>query len=123
MSVAISVTFAAVVSLHRGARGLLGTTFLLCAGGALAAPAWLLITPLLVPKEELDNAIAINNTSFNVAARSDRRSPGSRSPAFGSTFPSGSMPPAISSIVAALMWWRAPRRHVESLPAERFLAP
>ena len=36
-------------------------------GGALAAPAWLLITPLLVPRSELDSAIAIDNASYNVA--------------------------------------------------------
>ena len=30
--------------------GLLSTTFLLGVGGAIAAPAWLLITPMLVPR-------------------------------------------------------------------------
>ena len=48
---AISVTFAAIVSLHWATPTiLLATTFLLGVGGALAAPAWLLITPMLVPR-------------------------------------------------------------------------
>ena len=66
--VAISVVFAALVSFHLVTPPiLLGTTFLLGLGGALAAPAWLLITPMLVPGNELDSAIAINNTSYNVS--------------------------------------------------------
>jgi MFS family permease len=121
--VAIAVTFAVVVSLHVvGEWGLLATTFLLCAGGALAAPAWLLITPLLVPKEELDNAIAINNTSFNVARAVGPALAGLAIASFDVDFPFWFYAAASIVIVAALIWWRAPRRQVESLPTERFLA-
>src|SRR5208337_24507 len=58
---AVSVAFAALVSLDLATpKALLATTFVLGAGGALAAPAWLLITPMVVPKDDLDSAIAIN---------------------------------------------------------------
>ena len=66
--VAISVAFAFLVSVHLATpAALLATSFALGATGALAAPAWLMITPMLVAKEDLDSAIAINNTSFNVS--------------------------------------------------------
>ncbi|MGA8711647.1 MAG: MFS transporter, partial [Roseiarcus sp.] len=54
---AISVVFAAIVSLDWATPTiLLSTTFLLGVGGAIAAPAWLLITPILVPRRDLDSA-------------------------------------------------------------------
>ena len=65
---AISIVFAAVVTMHWATPTvLLATTFLLGGSGALAAPAWLVITPMLVPKRDLDSAIAINNASYNVS--------------------------------------------------------
>ena len=71
---AISIVFAAVVTMHWATPAvLLATAFCLGGSGALAAPAWLVITPMLVPKHDLDSAIAINNTSYNV---SSRRRPG-----------------------------------------------
>ena len=64
----IGVAFAIVVSLHLATPAiLLATTFGLGAAGALSAPAWLLITPMLAPKDDLDSAIAINNASYNVS--------------------------------------------------------
>ena len=65
---AVSVAFALAVTFHLATPSLLlTTTFVLGAGGALAAPAWLLTTPMLVAKEDLDSAISINNTSFNIS--------------------------------------------------------
>jgi len=58
--VAVSIAFAMVVSARlAGPTSLLATSFLLGIGGALSAPAWLLITPMLVPRPELDSAIAL----------------------------------------------------------------
>ena len=66
--VAVSIAFAMVVSAGlAGPTSLLATSFLLGIGGALSAPAWLLITPMLVPRPELDSAIAIDSASYNVA--------------------------------------------------------
>src|SRR4051812_28448433 len=46
---------------------LLALPFLLGLGFALSAPAWLAITPELVPQEEIPAAIALNGVSMNAA--------------------------------------------------------
>ena len=66
--VAVGVVFAGFVSAHwETPPALLATTFLLGAAGALAAPAWQTITPMLVPESELDSAIAFNNAAYNLS--------------------------------------------------------
>src|SRR5271170_5676656 len=64
---AVSVAFAGLVSLKLSTPSLLlATTFLLGVGGALTSPAWGATTPLLVPKEDLDGATALNGAGFNI---------------------------------------------------------
>ena len=46
---------------------LLATIFLLSASWSLAAPAWLAITPLLVPRRDLDGATAANSVGYNIS--------------------------------------------------------
>ncbi|WP_460621655.1 MFS transporter [Hymenobacter tenuis] len=46
---------------------LLTLTFLLGLGGALNNPVWQTVTPELVPRQELPQAIALNSVSFNLA--------------------------------------------------------
>ncbi|UPL47539.1 MFS transporter [Hymenobacter sublimis] len=46
---------------------LLTLTFLLGLGGALNNPVWQTVTPELVPRPELPQAIALNSVSFNLA--------------------------------------------------------
>ena len=66
--IAVGVAFAVLVSAHWATPpALLAATFLLGAAGALAAPAWQIITPALVPKSQLDDAIAVNSAAFNVS--------------------------------------------------------
>ena len=66
--VAVGVVFAGSVALGwASSPALLATSFLLGAAGALAAPAWQIITPMLVPRSELDNAIAVSNAAYNVS--------------------------------------------------------
>jgi MFS family permease len=91
---AVSVIFAGLVSLNLATPALLlATTFLLGVGGALTSPAWGATTPLLVPREELDSATALNGVGFSNVV-----------------------------IVAALIWWRKPQKAAESLPAERLVS-
>ncbi len=117
---AVSVAFAALVSLDLATpKALLATTFVLGAGGALAAPAWLLITPMLVPKDDLDSAIAINNTSFNVSRAIGPALGGFTIAALSIDFPFWCYCAGNLALVAAVLWWRAPRRCRETLPAER----
>src|SRR5208282_2925572 len=117
---AISIAFAAVVSLHLATpAALLATTFGLGAASALAAPAWLLVTPMLVSKDELDSAIAINNTSFNVSRAIGPALGGFTIAAFSIDFPFWCYCLGNITLAAAVLWWRAPRRIQETLPAER----
>ncbi len=117
---AISVVFAAIVSLHWATPTiLLSTTFLLGVGGAIAAPAWLLITPILVPRRDLDSAIAINNTSFNVSRAIGPALGGFAIAAISIDIPFWCYCAGNLALLAAIVWWRGPRRIRETLPAER----
>ncbi len=118
--VAISVAFAAIVSLHwTSPTILLATSFLLGIGGAIAAPAWLLITPILVPRDDLDSAIAINNTSFNVSRAIGPALGGFAIAAISINIPFWCYCAGNLALLAAIVWWRGPRRIRETLPAER----
>ena len=120
---AIAIVFAAVVTLHLATPSvLLATTFILGATGALAAPAWLVITPMLVPKHDLDSAIAINNTSYNVSRAIGPALGGLAIAAFSIAFPFWCFCVGSAALIAALLWWRAPRRARETLPAERLFS-
>ena len=46
---------------------LIATTFVLSACWSLAAPAWLSITPLLVPARDLDSANAANSVGYDIS--------------------------------------------------------
>jgi predicted MFS family arabinose efflux permease len=116
----VSVAFALAVSFHLATPMLLlATTFVLGAGGALAAPAWLLTTPMLVPKEDLDSAISINNTSYNVSRAIGPALGGLLIAAISLDLPFCCYVAGNFVVLAALLWWRAPRRIQESLPTER----
>jgi MFS family permease len=117
---AIAFAFASVVALHLATPSiLLTTTFLLGVFGALAAPAWLLITPMLAPREELDNAIAINNTSYNVCRAIGPALGGLAIAMAGIDVPFWCYCAGGLVLLAAVVWWRGPRRIRETLPAER----
>ncbi len=117
---AIAIVFATIVSLRLATpAGLLATTFGLGAAGALAAPGWLLVTPMLVPKDDLDSAIAINNTSYNLSRAIGPALGGFTIAAISIDFPFWCYCIGNLVLAAAVLWWRAPRRIQETLPAER----
>ena len=121
--VAISIAFAAVVSAKLASpASLLGTSFLLGVGGALTAPAWLLITPFLVPRSELDFAIAIDSASYNVARAIGPAIAGFAIAKLSIAVPFWCCCVGNLVLLAALIWWRAPRRPKETLPAERLIS-
>ena len=99
---------------------LLGATFLLGVGGALAAPAWVSIAPLLVPRRDLESA---DRGQHGRLQHQPRRRAGDRRPGdrlgrhFGAVLDLRAR--AMSAILAALFWWRPPRRVTSGLPAER----
>ena len=120
---AISIVFASIVAMHWATPAvLLATAFCLGGSGALAAPAWLVITPMLVPKSDLDSAIAINNASYNVSRAIGPAIAGLGIAAFGIPLPFWCFCAGNLAVLGALFWWRAPRRTRETLPAERLLS-
>ena len=121
--VAVGVVFAATVALGwASSPALLATSFLLGAAGALAAPAWQIITPMLVPRAELDNAIAVSNAAYNVSRAVGPALGGVAITAVSLKLPFWVYVATNVLVVAALLWWRPPRRPPETLPAERLRA-
>jgi MFS family permease len=121
--VAVSVAFAGVVSAGAASPPwLLATSFLLGIGGALVAPAWLLIAPMLVPKSQLDSAIAIDNASYNVARAIGPAIAGFAIARFGNAVPFWCCCLGNLLLLITLFWWQAPRRPKETLPAERIVS-
>jgi hypothetical protein len=119
----VSIGFAAVVSAGTASPlSLLATTFLMGVGGAVAAPAWLLITPILVPRSELDSAIALDTASYNVARAIGPAIAGYVIARFSIALPFWGCCVGNLMLLAALIWWRAPPRPKETLPAERLIA-
>jgi MFS family permease len=121
--VAISIVFGAAVSAGLGTPlSLLAASFLLGIGGALSAPAWLLITPILVPRSELDSAIAIDTASYNVARAVGPAIAGYAIARISIAVPFWCCCVGNLVLLAALIWWRAPLRPKETLPAERLIS-
>ena len=95
-------------------------TFLIGVAGTLTSPAWQAVVPQLVPKQNLDLAIAANSVGINVS-----RAIG---PALGGIFVAriGIGAPfwinAFSNlgVIGALLWWRPPQSGTQHLPVERF---
>ena len=120
---AVSVIFAGLVSLKLETPTLLlATTFLLGVGGALTSPAWGSTIPLLVPKEDLDGATALNGVGFNIGRAAGPALGGLVIAAFGIAVPFWIFAASNVAIIAALIWWRKPRNAAESLPAERLVS-
>ena len=116
-----SAVFAAAVSFGLASPNLLlGATFLLGIGGALAAPAWVSIAPLLVPAPDLDAAVAANTAGYNISRAVGPAVGGLVIAWVGISAPFWIYAVSNVLVVAALFWWSPPRRMSSSLPAERF---
>ena len=117
---AVSVVFAGLVSLNLATPSLLlATTFLLGVGGALTSPAWGATIPMLVPKQDLDSATAANGVAFNIGRAAGPALGGLVIAALGIAIPFWAFAASNVGIIAALIWWRSPRKGAQSLPAER----
>lgn len=116
----VAMIFATLVTLDLvTASRLLLFMFVVSAGSALVAPAWQAIVPMLVPREDLPSAIAVNSVGVNIS-----RAIG---PALGGVLivsASIALPfwlDAFSNLatIGALTWWRRPTPRAPRLPAER----
>jgi MFS family permease len=117
----VSTIFAAIVWFGLATPvNLLLFTFLTGVAGALVSPAWQAVVPQLVPKQDLNPAVAANSAGVNVS-----RAVG---PALGGVIVAqiGIAAPfwinAVSNlgVVGALLWWRPPQKATQHLPVERF---
>ena len=119
----ISIAFAVAISAGLvNPLSLLATSFLMGMCGALAAPAWLLITAILVRRAELDSAIAIDTASYNVARAIGPAIAGYAIARLSIAVPFWCCCVGNLMLLAALIWWRAPQRPKETLPAERLIS-
>ena len=107
---------------HATVASLLLVTFFLAIGGALVAPAWMAITPLLVNRGELDGAIAANGVGYNITRAVGPVAGGFIIAGFGMAAPFFICAASNLAAIAALLWWRAPQKSAESLPAERLVS-
>ncbi len=103
-----------------GPWGLLALTFALGMGSAVNFPAWAAVTPELVPRADLTQAIVLNGIGFNLAR--------ALGPAFGGLLVGLAGPEAafalnavcFFALVAALLAWRREATPLR-LPNEHFL--
>ena len=118
---ASSIVFAVLVARHLiTSHSLLLMTFIVSVGSAMTAPAWQSVVTVLVPKQDLPPAIALNSAGVNVS-----RAIG---PALGGLFVSalGIAAPfwfdafSNAGVIAGLLSWQPPKRERTRLPPERF---
>jgi len=118
---AVSAVYAAIVWFGLATpSNLLLFTLLIGGAGALTAPAWQAVVPLLVGKEDLSAGIAANSVGVNISRALGPALGGAGISAFGIAAPFLANAIADLGIVGSLLWWREPRRRTTLLPAERF---
>nr|RAV93358.1 MFS transporter [Aerococcus mictus] len=119
----LSGIFALLVSLNLvNSTSLLTFMFLIGAAGALTAPAWQAIVPMLVPEKDLDGAVAVNSVGVNISRAIGPALAGLMIVVSGIAAPFWFNAISNLATVAALIWWRPPARNPHSLPPERLLS-
>lgn len=117
-----AAVFAALVFAERiDIRLLLAFTFLLGTGAAFVAPAWQAIVPRLVPRQDLQPAIALNSLGINVSRAVGPALAGVLIAQVGMAAPFALNALSFGVIVAALALWRPPAETPRTLPPETLL--
>jgi len=118
---AIAAIFAALVAFGLVTPlVLLLFAFLIAAFAGMTMPAWQSVTPSLVPKQDLQAAIAANSIGFNISRVIGPALGGLFTSAFGIAAPFWVNAAANLGINGGLLWWRPHWRGGARLPAERF---
>lgn len=99
--------------------GLLVFTGISGIAAALTAPAWQSIVPLLVPREHLAPAVALNSAGVNVSRAIGPALAGAIIAALGMAAPFWLNAASNLVVIAALMWWREASERTQDLPPER----
>ena len=98
---------------------LLGFTFIAATFASLVAPAWQSIVPSLVPRRELQAAVALNSVGINISRAVGPAFAGLIIAGVGMAAPFWMNAIATIGVIAALMWWH-PQGAGRRLPPERF---
>jgi predicted MFS family arabinose efflux permease len=115
----VSAVFAALVWLQLITPGcLLLFTFVAAIGSAVIAPAWQSVVAQLVPKSDLPAAVAANSVGINVSRAIGPALGGLIVGALGIAAPFWLDAFSNIGVIAALVWWRAPKRSRSALPPE-----
>jgi predicted MFS family arabinose efflux permease len=116
-----STAFAALVWLRLITPGsLLVFSFVVTVGSAMTAPAWQSVVTKLVPKSGLPSAVAANSVGINVSRAIGPALGGVIVGAFGIAAPFWVDAFSNVGVIAALIWWRAPKKSDSPLPPESF---
>ena len=119
----LAVILAVVVATGAVTPGLLLLfTFMLGTIAALGAPAWQAMTPDLVPKPLLAQAVALNGVGINIARAIGPALGGLVITALGIAWPFALNAVSFVAVILALWLWRREAKPASALPAERFLA-
>ena len=117
---ALIALFGAVIFFHwLTPLYLLSTNFMLSVAWSLSTPAWLSITPLLVPPRDLAGANAANSVGYNVSRAVGPAIAGLAIARWGPAAPYWMFAVADLTSIAALVWWRPPRKICASLTRVR----
>ena len=117
----VSTAFAALVWLHLITPGsLLLFSFIVTVGSAMTAPAWQSVVAQLVPKPDLPSAVAANSVGINVSRAVGPALGGVIVGSLGIAAPFWLDAFSNVGVIAALIWWRAPKKSGSPLPPESF---
>ena len=94
---------------------LLATNFALSVAWSLTTPAWLSITPLLVPPRDLAGANAANSVGYNISRAVGPVVAGLALARLGPAAPYWIFAVADLMSIAALLWWRPPENQLARL--------
>lgn len=100
---------------------LLSTNFVLSVIWSLASPAWLTTTPLLVAPRDLAGANAANSVGYNLSRAVGPAVAGLAIAKLGSYSPYWLFAAADLLSIAALLWWRPPKKSGLSLTGQRII--
>jgi predicted MFS family arabinose efflux permease len=117
----VSAVFAAMVWLGAATpANLLLFTFLIGIGSAMTSPAFQAIVPQLVPRGDLNAAVAANSVGMNVSRAIGPALAGVLVAAIGISSPFWLNALSNLGVIAALAAWRLSPHRIETQPVERF---
>lgn len=117
----VSIMFAVIVSFDLATPiNLLLFTFLMSMTSALTSPAWQSVVPELVPRQDLNPAIAANSVGVNVSRAVGPALGGILAAKLGITVPFWINAFSNVGVIGALLWWRPRHKETQHLPVERF---